>query len=425
MNRNSSRILDAGLITAVALLAAVGCSGGNVGDTGEMDGMDMDGVDAGSVDGMDVGGMEMAGMSADGSVRLSPADIGTFGITFGTAEDRTLSRSIRAVGSVEYDESRMTSVAPKFGGWVEELHADFTGRLVEAGEPLLEVYSPELVAAQEELLLAASLVDSVGPGRLPVVAEGARDLFASARRRLSLWDITDDQIDRLIETGVVRNTLTVFAPTTGVVMQKTVVEGQSFDPGETLFMIAELSAVWVTAELFETDAGLIREGMRAAVVVAALPGRSFPGVIDYVYPTVDDRTRSMSARLVVQNPDNRLKPGMYATVDIEVDLGTVLTLPSSAVLYTGERAVAFVDMGGGELMPHELQLGIRGAGFVEVISGVVQGARVVTSAQFLLDSESNLAEVMRAMMAQMNLSDMAEMEISRGGPPEPDTTGGS
>jgi Cu(I)/Ag(I) efflux system membrane fusion protein len=182
--------------------------------------------------------------------------------------------------------------------------------------------------------------------------------------------------------------------------------GQAFESGTSLYVIADLSEVWVNAEVFEADAALVRVAMPVDVTVAALPQRAFSGRIEYVYPTLQDRTRSMRARVALANPGGQLKPGMYATVHITAELGDVLTVPESAVLYTGERAITFVDMGDGSLMPHELEVGVRGEGIVQVLSGVEPGQRVVTSAQFLLDSESNLAEVMRAMMAQMNVSDL-------------------
>ncbi len=389
------------LVLPLLLLGACGGDDRAASDPASMDGHDMQGMQEPEAGGDMVGMDGMAGMNMDGTVRLSPDDLQTFGITFGSAEVRPLTKSVRTVGVVEFDETRFAYVAPKFGGWAESLHADFEGQPVRAGEPLLDVYSPELVTAQEELLLAARMVDDVGDSELEDVGAGARELFASARRRLEYWDISPVQIDRLLETGEVRKSLTLMAPATGIVTEKRVSEGQAFQPGTALYVIAGLSEVWVTAEIFESDVAWVREGMRVNVGVAALPDRTFEGRIEYVYPTLEDRTRAMRARVVLSNPNGVLKPGMYATVGMSAELGEALTVPASAVLHTGERAVVFVDMGEGELMPHELRIGVRGGDFVEVLSGVEPGARVVTSAQFLLDSESNLAEVMRAMMAQM------------------------
>ena len=405
MIRNRKKLflgLGAGVVTLVAAGALL-FAGSPDSDPAE--------ASAQATDGMDMGGTGMGGMSMDGSIKLSREELSTFGITFGAAEVRPLSKRIRTVGMVQFDETRMAYVSPKFGGWVERLHVDFTGKPVRRGQPLLEVYSPELVTAQEELLLAARMAASVGQSEVENVAGGARDLLESARRRLQYWDISDAQIRRLLETGEVRKTLTIYSPVSGIVMQKDVFEGQAFPAGKSLYMIADLSEVWVNAEVFEADAGLVREGMPAEITFQALPGKTFSGTIEYVYPTLEDRTRSMRARIAMANPGGMIKPGMYATVRFAADLGEVLTLPASAVLYSGERAIAFVDMGRGELMPHELTLGAHGEQYVQVLAGVEPGQRVVTSAQFLLDSESNLAEVMKAMMAQMNMSDMDGMDM--------------
>ncbi|MGH7558712.1 MAG: efflux RND transporter periplasmic adaptor subunit [Gemmatimonadota bacterium] len=359
----------------------------------------------------DMAGMAGMEMGDEGSIRLSADQIRTFGVTFGTAEMRPLEKTIRAVGLVDFDETRMAYVAPKFGGFVERLYVDFTGQPVSKGQPILEIYSPELVSAQEELLLARRLEEKVGQSRIEGVAPGSADLLASAKRRLRYWDISEAQIERLLETGEVRKTLTLHAPVSGIVMEKDVLEGQAVMPGDNLYMIADLSRIWVEAELFEADVALIEEGMPAAIEVAAYPGRMFEGRVEYVYPTLQERTRSMKARIALPNPGGRLKPGMYATVRLEKSLGEALAVPRSAALMTGQKAVAFVDMGGGRLMPHELTLGMTADDYVEVLDGLQPGQRVVTSAQFLLDSESNLAEVMRAMMAQMNLSDMEQMDM--------------
>lgn len=354
-------------------------------------------------------GMAGMEMGTEGTVRLTADQIRTFGITFGTAEVRPLERTIRAVGLVDFDETRMAFVAPKFGGYVERLYVDFTGQPVSRGRPLLEIYSPELVSAQEEMLLARELEKKIGQSGVEGVAAGSAALLAQARRRLRYWDISEAQIEHVLSSGQVQRTLILNAPVSGIVMEKNVLEGQAVMPGDNLYMIADLSEVWVEAELFEADAALVDEGMPVSIEVAALPGRTLEGRVEYVYPTLKEATRSMTARIALPNADGRLKPGMYATVRLQKDLGEVLTVPSSAVLRTGEKAIAFVDIGGGRLMPHELTLGMTGGEYVEVLAGLEPGARVVTSAQYLLDSESNLAEVMRAMMAQVNLSDIEEM----------------
>jgi RND family efflux transporter MFP subunit len=415
----------AGVLALVAVAIVLLSNGPGSGpDQDEMRGMS--GLEGMDTVGSETPAMDMGGTTGNGTIRLRAEDVGTFGITFGTVDVRPLDKTIRAVGLVEFDETRMAYVAPKFGGWVERLHVDFTGQPVRRGQALLDVYSPELVTAQEELLLAARMAETVGDSQVEDVAAGSRDLLESARRRLRYWDISDAQIERLLETGEVRKTLTLYAPVSGIVMEKDVFEGQAYQPGKNLYMIADLSEVWVSAEVFEADAALVSDGMPAEITVAALPGRTLSGRVEYVYPTLEDRTRSMRARIALANPGGRLKPGMYATVRFTAELGERLTVPASAVLYSGERAIVFADLGGGELMPHEVELGVRGGDFVQVVSGLEPGQRVVTSAQFLLDSESNLAEVMRAMVAQMNLSDMEGMDSGGQGmaPPPPDTDGG-
>jgi Cu(I)/Ag(I) efflux system membrane fusion protein len=358
--------------------------------------------------------MEMAGTDrgpmtmemGEGGIRLTPEQIRTLGVTFGTVERRSIEKTIRAVGLVTLDETRVAVVAPKFGGWVEHLHVDFTGKPVSRGAPLLEIYSPELVSAQEELLLAASLKEHVGASGVEGVAQGGRDLFESTKRRLQYWDISDRQIDDLIRTGRVRKTLTLHAPVTGIVLEKNVFEGQAVQAGEALYKIADLSEVWIEAEIFEADLALVHEGMAATVSFTGLPGLTYSGRVEYVYPTLEEQSRTMRARVSLPNPGGRIRPGMYATVTLEQALGEVFTIPRSAVLRTGEKAVAFVDMGEGRLMPHDLTLGLEGDEFVEVLAGVEHGQRVVTSAQYLIDSESNLAEVMRSMMTQMGTADV-------------------
>ncbi|MGH7542871.1 MAG: efflux RND transporter periplasmic adaptor subunit [Gemmatimonadota bacterium] len=402
MTRRSGLLMGAALalVVAVGLWALSRRDAESTGDS--MAGMAMEGDS--------VPGMARMEMGAEGTIRLTADQIRTFGVTFGTAEVRALEKTIRVVGLVDYDETRMAYVAPKFGGYVERLYVDFTGQPVSRGQPLLEIYSPELVSAQEEMLLARELEKKIGQSGVEGVAAGSADLLAQARRRLRYWDISEAQIERVLATGQIQRTLTLHAPVSGIVMEKNVLKGQAVMPGNNLYMIADLTEVWIEAEIFEADAALVVEGMPAAIEVTALPGRVFRGRVEYVYPTLKEQTRSMTARIALPNPGGRLKPGMYATVKLEKSLGEALAVLRSAVLMSGDKAVAFVDMGGGRLMPHELTLGRAADEHVEVLEGLEPGQRVVTSTQYLLDSESNLAEVMRAMMAQMNLSDV-EMDM--------------
>lgn len=353
----------------------------------------------------EMAGMEgMAGMdmSSDGSVQLSANQIRQFGVTFGTADVRTLEDRVRTTGVVTFDETRIAQVTLKFGGFVERLRVNFTGQPVRRGQPLLDIYSPELVAAQEELLVAQRLERTMDQSSVPGVPVGASNLLAAATRRLRLWDISEEQIDQILASGEVQRTLTLHAPASGVVVEKNVVEGQAVQSGQTLYTIADLAEVWVEAELRETEAGRVREGTRATLEFPAFPGRPFTGRVEYVYPTLQAASRTIKARVAVANPEGRIKPGMYATVRFTTPSRSVLTVPTAAVVRTGERSVVFVDMGDGHLMPHEVETGSVGDEYVEVLSGLEPGQRVVTSAQFLLDSESNLAEVMKSMIGMEN-----------------------
>jgi Cu(I)/Ag(I) efflux system membrane fusion protein len=314
------------------------------------------------------------------------------------------------VGIVNFDETRLAGVTPKFAGYIERLHVNFTGQPVRRGQPLVEIFSPELVAAQEELLLAVRLEGDLAGRTVPGVPRGSSDLVAAARQRLRLWDISDEQIDRILSTGSAQRTLTLYAPVGGIVVEKNVLAGVAVQAGQPLYTIADLSEVWVEAELREADAGLVEEGSAVTVELAAFPGRPLQGRVEYMYPTLESQARTLKARIAIANPGGRLKPGMYATVRLNTTERSALTVPTSAVLNTGERRLVFVDMGEGRLMPHEVEIGRVAGGFAEVLAGLQPGQRVVTSAQYLLDSESNLAEVMKSMIGMSGSADMESME---------------
>jgi membrane fusion protein, copper/silver efflux system len=351
----------------------------------------------------------MAGMNASsgGTVTLTADQIHQFGITFGTAEMRQLTAETRTTGVVTFDETRIAQVTPKVGGFVERLYVNATGQRVSRGQPLLELYSPELVAAQQELLLAGQLQRDIGRSAVPGVPGTSTDLVAASRRRLQLWDISARQIDEILRTGRVRRTLTLYAPVSGVVTEKKVVQGQAISAGEALYTIADLGSVWIDVQLREADAAAVRVGSGADIAVAGLAGRELKGRVAYVYPMLDSATRAVRARVAVANAGGALKPGMYATVRLSTPSRSALTVPSSAILRTGERNVVFMDMGKGALMPMDVEVGRSAGDYTEIISGLEAGARVVTSAQFLLDSESNLGEVMKSMLGQMGAGDKA------------------
>lgn len=341
----------------------------------------------------------MAG-SAKGSVQLTAAQIRQFGVTFGLAEVRPLVAETRTTGVVTVDETRLAQVTPKIGGYVEKLYVNASGQTVSRGQPMLELYSPELVAAQQELLLAGQLQRDMGRSAVPGVPGSTIDLVSASRRRLQLLDISEQQISEILRAGRVRRTLTLYAPVSGVVTEKKVLQGQAIGAGAALFTIVDLSGVWIDVQLREADASAVRVGTGADVQVAGLPERTLKGRVAFVYPMLDSTTRAVRARVTVANLGGVLRPGMYATIHLTTPSRSALTVPSTAVLRTGERDVVFMDAGMGSLMPMDVQLGRVAGDFTEILSGLTAGARVVTSAQFLLDAESNLGEVMKSMLGQ-------------------------
>lgn len=338
------------------------------------------------------GGHDHAAMTAGGGamqpVVLDAEGARRIGVTLTTVEHRELSTSVRTVGTVVYDETRLATVSPKIEGWVEHLSVDFTGAPVIAGEPLMEVYSPALVAAQEELVLAARLVRDATAER---ARRNAEELLVSSRRRLAYWDIPEDEIRRIEESGEPEKTLTLRAPASGIVVEKNVVEGDRIMPGMTVYRIADLSRVWVEAEVFEKDLALVAEGQRAEVSFVAYPGRTFTGQVTYIHPTVSVQSRTARVRLELPNPSLELKPGMYAQIEFEpLPTSPTIVVPRSAVIATGERALVFVEMPDGALVPREVQPGRTAGRFIQILEGLEMGERVVSSAAFLIDAESNL-----------------------------------
>ncbi len=335
-----------------------------------------------------------------GEVQLTASQLTQFGVTFDTVKLRTLSNEVRAAGIVAFDETRIAQITPKFAGFVDRLFVNATGQPVTRGQAVASIFSPELVAAQTELLLAGRLDRTLGQSPIPGVQNGGPSLLTAARQRLRLWDISDSQINQILKSGKVQRALTLYSPVSGIVVEKNVVQGQSVTPGMQLMTVADLSTIWVNAELRESEAGGVGQGAAATVELSAFPGETLNGRVAYVYPTLQEAARTIKARIVLPNRGGRIKPGMYGTVRITTPMATTLTVPSSAVIQTGDRSYVFVEQAGQKLVPRDIRIGRRGGDYTEVLSGVQAGERVVTSAQFLLDSESNLGEVMRSMTGQ-------------------------
>jgi Cu(I)/Ag(I) efflux system membrane fusion protein len=334
---------------------------------------------------------------ASGTVQISPERQQLIGVKFGTVEMRPLEKVIRTVGRVDYDEKRIVTVAPKIGGWIEDLYVDFTGKFVREGEPLLTIYSQELVSTQEEYLIALRAKKDLVKSPFPEVAGSGDSLAESAKRRLKLWDISDGQIKTLEESGQVKKTLTLYSPFTGFVLEKSAYKGMNVMPGVALFKLADLSVVWLYADIYEYELPFIRLGQEAAIQLSYLPGETFRGKAIYIYPSLSPETRTAKVRFEFPNPYGKLKPEMYANVEIKVHLGQKVAVPEGAIIDTGIRQMAIIDKGSGYFEPREVKVGAKVDNYYEVIKGLKVGERVVTSANFLIDSESKLKEAMGGM----------------------------
>jgi Cu(I)/Ag(I) efflux system membrane fusion protein len=324
------------------------------------------------------------------AITLSPERRQLLGIRTEAVEKTSLKRSIRTVGRVAVDERRLHHIHTKYEGYVEHLHVDFTGKFVRRGEPLLSLYSPELVATQQEYLLAYRAQQRLASSGIASVAKGGVDLLEAARQRLLFWDIRPVDIESLEKTGQVMRTLDLYSDISGYVVQKMAFHGMRVTPADTLFDIADLSQLWVLADVYESDLPSVRIGMEGALSVPYLPGKTWRGPVTYIAPTVEEKTRTIKVRIEVANRGEELKPEMFADVILESDLGLGLMVPDSAVIDTGDRLIVFVDREGGRLEPREVQLGAKLGDRVQVVSGLAEGDRIVTSANFLLDSESSL-----------------------------------
>ena len=337
------------------------------------------------------GAMDSTGQAMRQAVHLTSAQERALGVVYTTVRRDTLTKEVRTVGEIMPAEPLIADVTPKIEGFVERLLVNTTGESVRRGQPVLAIYSPALVAAQEDLLTAKRLSTRVDSSA-PEAWRSAQETLAAARRRLAYWDITADQIARLERTGEVSKTLTLVSPVNGIVLDKDVLEGQRVMPGQRLYRIADLSQVWVEGEVFEQDLHLIHKGARAHIEVAAYPGEHVMGRVSFVYPTVNVQSRTNRVRVTVPNRDLRLKPGMFATIYFDAQIGQdILAVPMEAVIVTGERNLVFVRDSTGTLLPRQVVLGTRAGDRVQVLSGLQEGETIVSSANFLVDAESRLA----------------------------------
>jgi multidrug efflux pump subunit AcrA (membrane-fusion protein)/rubrerythrin len=352
-------------------------------------------------------------------ISVEPMTMQDMNLHTGTVTRGPLRRVVRTVGVIEYNEAALADVTTKFRGWVEKLYVDTTGQQVHRGEPLFEIYSPELYSAQREYLLALERTN----------VPGGAALISSARTKLRFFDITDEQIAELERSREVRKTLRVVAPQDGFVIEKAVVEGQLAEAGTKLYRLADLGLVWVQAQVYEQDLEYVKLGQEATVTLSYLPDREFRGRVTYIYPNVDEKTRTARVRTEFHNPGYFLKPGMFATVRVLAELApSVLLVPDMAVLRSGEKNTVFVALPDGRFEPRAVTLGPPAEqGMYQVISGLNEGDRIVTSGQFLLDSESQLREAIQKMSAPKGAAPALgpshegheAMEAGAGGAPAP------
>ena len=333
------------------------------------------------------------------TVTLSRERRSLLGVRSEEVRESRIDRTIRTVGRVAVDERRLAHVHTKFEGYVERLYVDFTGKFVRKGDALLSIYSPELVATQQEYLLALRAQKQLGSSQIPSVAQGGASLADAARERLRLWDISAADIADIERTGTARRAFDLHAEVSGFVTVKNVVQGMRVMPADTLFEIADLSRVWVLADVYESDLPSVRLGMPATVTMTYEPGRRWHGLVSYVAPMVESATRTVKVRVDVPNKDGVLKPDMFGDVLLEAGGASGLVVPDSAVIDTGDRRLVFVDRPDGTIEPRAIDVGAKVADGYQVLRGLARGERVVVSANFLLDSESSLKAALAALTA--------------------------
>jgi Cu(I)/Ag(I) efflux system membrane fusion protein/cobalt-zinc-cadmium efflux system membrane fusion protein len=339
--------------------------------------------------------------AAEGTVvTIDPAIVQNMNVQTAPVERRDLTREIRTVGYLDFDQQKMVSVTTKYAGFIERVYVNYVGEAVRKGQPLFEIYAPELVQTQQELLSALAFARRL-EGAPADSRRRTEALIEAARTRLGFWDIGNAQIERLEKTGTALRTLTVSAPAAGVVMMRMPgLEGMAVKPGMELFHLADLSTLWLSVEVFEDQLPWLREGSTAEVSLSYFPGEVFRGRVRFAEPQVDPKTRTVGLRLEVPNRDGRLRAGMYTTVRFApVAAEDAVVVPAPAVIRTGERNLVIVAAGNGRFAPREVVLGAEGDGFLQILSGVTPGEQVVTSSQFLLDSESNLREAVQKFLA--------------------------
>src|SRR5213594_1206967 len=364
----------------------------------------------GDVKGMDMKAMQgMEGMKGmqPGAVVIPAVTRQLIGVRTVAVTYAPLEQEVRAVGTVEYDERKLTKVNLRVSGWIEQVFVNAIGQSVRAGQPLLTLYSPDLFATQDEYLLAVKAQAQLEGSPVAEARQQAAALVASARERLRLWNLTDEQIAAIERRGKAERVLAVYAPSSGIVLKRQALPGNYVEPGTTLYELADLSTVWIHGDIYGSEITSVGLNQSAEVTFEAYPGETFRGKVAYIYPYLNEATRTVRVRMEFANPHLKLKPGMYGNVMLHVDAGRRLVVPKEAVLDSGLRQLVFLDLGQGVYQPYPVKLGRRSQDYVEVLEGIKEGDRVVTSANFLLDAESKLASAggMQAMLGQIVMAD--------------------
>lgn len=336
-------------------------------------------------------------------IRVSPSFLQNFAVRTAVAERGSIPVDIRTIGILTYNEKSIGLINTKFEGWIEKPRVNYIGEVVRKNQVLFEIYSPQLVTTQEEYLAGMDYVDKLSSGGAdPDAIERARSLLASSRERLHYWDITDDQIAELKRSRKIQRTLEIVSPVSGVVIDKMgeALEGMKLTPGMNAYKIADLSTIWAEIQVFEYQVQYVRLGQTVQITVDAFPGHEWTGKVIYLDPTINEKTRTLKADVEIPNPDRTLRPEMYAKIRIQApSVSGVVKVPQEAILHTGERSVVIVEKKAGVFEPRDVELGAAGAGYQEVRTGLNPGEMVVTSAQFLIDSESNLKEAVNKILA--------------------------
>ena len=332
-----------------------------------------------------------------GTVRISPERIQKLGVRAEQVERRILAQSVRAVGTIQIDETRQTVIAPRFEGWIEKLQADATGMQVKKGDPLFVFYSPDLTHIEAEYPFShGQIMANVGGAMAPATKHPMNGTI----ERLQSLAVPQDEIDRLLHEKTANYHITLRAPADGTVMEKRAIEGMKFSPGDMLYRLVDLSNVWVMVDVYEQDLARVAVGQAAKITIATFPGKIFEGKISFIYPDINKDTRTAKIRIDLPNPTGELRTDMYVSAELDTPTGTsVLAIPASAILNSGDKQIALVDLGDGRFQPHPVKIGATGGGYVEILDGLQEGNRVVTSANFLIDAESNMRAALQSFTA--------------------------